>query len=85
MTFRHVPVLYDEVMESLNIRPDGFYVDGTTGGGGHSSAGRGYLRRRAGSLVLLGKNSSGGYDFFGVSAAKSIKKSANPGILICIL
>lgn len=37
MTFRHVPVLYDEVMESLNIRPDGFYVDGTTGGGGHSS------------------------------------------------
>ena len=37
MTFRHVPVLYDEVMESLNIRPDGFYVDGTTGGGGHSA------------------------------------------------
>ncbi len=37
MTFRHVPVLYNEVMDSLNIRPDGIYVDGTTGGGGHSS------------------------------------------------
>ncbi len=37
MTFRHVPVLYNEVMESLNVRPDGVYVDGTTGGGGHSS------------------------------------------------
>ncbi len=37
MTFRHVPVLYNEVMDSLNIRPGGIYVDGTTGGGGHSS------------------------------------------------
>ena len=37
MAFRHVPVLYQEVMDSLNVRPDGFYIDGTTGGGGHSS------------------------------------------------
>lgn len=37
MEFKHVPVLYNEVMESLNIRPDGIYVDGTLGGGGHSS------------------------------------------------
>ncbi|MBQ6389360.1 MAG: 16S rRNA (cytosine(1402)-N(4))-methyltransferase RsmH [Mogibacterium sp.] len=37
MEFQHVPVLFDEVMESLNIQPDGIYVDGTVGGGGHSS------------------------------------------------
>ncbi len=37
MEFEHVPVLFDEVMESLNIKPDGIYVDGTVGGGGHSS------------------------------------------------
>ncbi len=37
MEFAHVPVLYNEVMEALNIRPDGIYVDGTVGGGGHSS------------------------------------------------
>ena len=37
MEFKHVPVLYDEVMESLNVKPDGIYVDGTLGGGGHSS------------------------------------------------
>lgn len=37
MEFGHVPVLFDEVMESLAVKPDGTYVDGTTGGGGHSS------------------------------------------------
>lgn len=37
MEFEHVPVLYDEVMDALNIRADGIYIDGTVGGGGHSS------------------------------------------------
>ncbi len=37
MEFSHVPVLFDEVMEALNIQADGTYVDGTVGGGGHSS------------------------------------------------
>ncbi|MGX8773963.1 MAG: 16S rRNA (cytosine(1402)-N(4))-methyltransferase RsmH [Bacillota bacterium] len=36
MEFNHVPVLFDECMENLNIRPDGTYVDGTLGGGGHA-------------------------------------------------
>lgn len=36
MEFSHTPVLLDEVLEGLNIRPDGIYVDGTLGGGGHS-------------------------------------------------
>lgn len=34
--FNHIPVLLRETISSLNIRPDGIYVDGTTGGGGHS-------------------------------------------------
>ena len=37
MEFKHVSVLFDECMEGLNIKPDGVYVDGTLGGGGHSS------------------------------------------------
>lgn len=36
MTFSHKPVLLNETIESLNINPDGIYVDGTAGGGGHS-------------------------------------------------
>ncbi len=35
--FKHTSVLLDEVIENLNIRPDGIYVDGTLGGAGHSS------------------------------------------------
>ncbi|MCD8124541.1 MAG: 16S rRNA (cytosine(1402)-N(4))-methyltransferase RsmH [Lachnospiraceae bacterium] len=35
--FRHVPVLLEPVLEQLRIRPDGIYVDGTLGGGGHSA------------------------------------------------
>lgn len=36
MEFRHIPVMYREVIEGLRIRPDGIYVDGTLGGAGHS-------------------------------------------------
>lgn len=34
----HVPVMLDECMEGLNIKPDGVYIDLTFGGGGHSKA-----------------------------------------------
>lgn len=36
MEFAHVSVLLRETIEQLNIRPDGIYVDGTLGGGGHA-------------------------------------------------
>ena len=36
ISFKHRPVLLDEVIEGLNIKPDGIYVDGTLGGAGHS-------------------------------------------------
>lgn len=38
MEFSHKSVLLDEAVEALAIRPDGIYVDGTAGGGGHSFA-----------------------------------------------
>lgn len=36
MEFKHIPVLLNETIEGLNIKPDGIYVDGTIGGAGHS-------------------------------------------------
>ena len=36
MDFKHVSVLLNETIDGLNINPDGIYVDGTLGGGGHS-------------------------------------------------
>ncbi len=36
MEFRHTSVLLNECIENLDIKPDGLYVDGTLGGGGHS-------------------------------------------------
>lgn len=36
--FKHIPVLFNETIDALNIRPDGIYVDCTAGGGGHCSA-----------------------------------------------
>ena len=36
MEFKHEPVMLQECIEGLNIRPDGIYVDGTLGGAGHS-------------------------------------------------
>ena len=35
--FSHKPVLLNECIEGLNIKPEGIYVDGTLGGAGHSS------------------------------------------------
>lgn len=36
MEFKHISVLLEETIKELHIRPDGIYVDGTLGGGGHA-------------------------------------------------
>ncbi|MGF7009497.1 16S rRNA (cytosine1402-N4)-methyltransferase [Lachnospiraceae bacterium PF1-22] len=36
MEFKHTTVLLDETVDGLNVKPDGIYVDGTLGGGGHA-------------------------------------------------
>lgn len=36
MEFRHTSVLLEETIDNLQVKPDGIYVDGTLGGGGHS-------------------------------------------------
>ena len=51
MDFKHVSVLYDECIDNLNIDPDGIYVDGTLGGGGHSS---GICQRLSEKGTLIG-------------------------------
>lgn len=55
MEFLHVPVLLNECIDGLNINSDGIYVDGTAGGGGHSSAIAGHLGSR-GRLISLDRD-----------------------------
>ncbi|HZK33085.1 MAG TPA: 16S rRNA (cytosine(1402)-N(4))-methyltransferase RsmH [Tissierellaceae bacterium] len=50
MSFEHIPVLLNEVIEGLNIKQDGIYVDGTLGGGGHSQ----YIAKKLTSGKLIG-------------------------------
>ena len=49
MNFSHTSVLLKETIESLKVRADGIYVDGTLGGGGHSEE----IARRLGENGLL--------------------------------
>lgn len=53
--FTHIPVLLDECIENLAIKPDGIYVDGTIGGGGHASAVCGRLSDR-GTLIGIDRD-----------------------------
>jgi len=52
--FNHVPVLLNECIEGLNIKPDGVYVDCTLGGGGHS--GEIAKRLTTGRLISIDKD-----------------------------
>ena len=51
MDFEHISVLLSETIDSLNIKPEGTYVDGTLGGAGHSSE---ICRRLNGNGRLIG-------------------------------
>ena len=52
MDFKHISVLLEESVNSLNIKPDGIYVDCTAGGGGHSAAILSHLGEK-GKMVLI--------------------------------
>ena len=51
MKFEHIPVMLEECINGLNIKPDGIYVDGTLGGAGHSSE---IIKRLSKKGLLIG-------------------------------
>ncbi len=54
MEFKHVPVMLNECIEGLNIKPTGIYLDGTLGGAGHSS--EIVKRLTTGKLIAIDKD-----------------------------
>lgn len=52
--FHHIPVLFNEAIDSLDIKPDGIYVDCTAGGGGHS--GEIAKRLKGGTLISIDRD-----------------------------
>lgn len=74
ITFSHKPVLFTETIESLNIRPDGIYIDGTAGGGGHSEAILQHLT--TGKLISIDQDPD-------AIAACTARLSKYPGSIIC--
>lgn len=56
MTFEHTTVLLHEAVDALAIKPDGIYIDGTAGGGGHSSLIASQLHSTTGRLIALDKD-----------------------------
>lgn len=53
-SFNHTPVLLNECLEGLNIKPNGIYVDGTMGGAGHSL--RIVEKLKSGKLIGIDKD-----------------------------
>lgn len=51
MEFKHIPIMLNECIENLNIKPNGIYVDGTLGGAGHSSE---IVKRLSSDGLLIG-------------------------------
>ena len=51
MEFKHEPVLLEETINGLNIKPNGIYVDGTLGGAGHSKE---ILKQLSSKGLLIG-------------------------------
>ena len=51
MEFKHIPVMLNEVIDGLNIKKDGIYVDGTIGGAGHSKE---IIKRLSDKGLLIG-------------------------------
>ncbi len=71
MEFKHLPVMLNECLEGLHIKPNGIYVDGTLGGAGHSSE---ILKRiPKGKLIAIDKDE----DAIKVSKERLLKISNN--------
>lgn len=66
MKFEHIPVLLNEVIDGLNLKPDGIYVDGTLGGAGHSIE----IAKRLTSGKLIGIDQ----DINAINKAKEVLK-----------
>ena len=75
MDFNHVPIMLPQVLEGLNIKPDGIYVDGTLGGAGHSSE---IVKRLSEKGKLVGFDQ----DMDAIHAASERLKSYNNALLI---
>ena len=54
--FNHTPIMLKECINGLNIKPDGIYVDGTFGGGGHSS--QILAKLTTGKLIAIDKDNT---------------------------
>ena len=77
MEFSHVSVLLDESINGLNIKPDGIYVDGTVGGGGHSFE----IAKRLGSegrLIALDRDPDAI-----IAASQKLKQFKNASVIQC--
>jgi 16S rRNA (cytosine1402-N4)-methyltransferase len=73
MEFNHKPVMLNECIDYLNIKPDGIYIDGTLGGAGHSSHIYKSLNQYG---VLIGLDQ----DYFAIEvSAKRIKELGGQG------
>ena len=77
MEFSHVSVFLDESINGLNIKPDGIYVDGTVGGGGHSFE----IAKRLGSegrLIALDRDPDAI-----IAASQKLKQFKNASVIQC--
>ncbi len=75
MEFKHISVLLDETIESLKIKPDGIYIDGTAGGAGHS---REIAKRlTSGKLIALDRDPDA------VATARERLKGYNATVVEC--
>ena len=52
MSEYHVPVMFEECMNALEVKKGGIYLDGTLGGGGHSEG----ILLRGGMLVAIDRD-----------------------------
>ncbi len=75
MEFKHISVLLNETIDSLNIKPDGIYVDGTVGGAGHSTQIAKRLKR--GRLIALDRDPDA------VDTARERLKNYNATVVHC--